>query len=436
MAKKVYKNKLEKERAEKKEARRAQMQRKPRVQGKTRMEKIYEDMGKMSEQDIQNRLDEIAKRKELISKETLGRNGKQGQEEVIDKLKIEYEKLEREEKRLNAYPEVKDQIARIMVYRDKFAARKVVKLQRVQAELAELRNQEARAKQIDEELKKLEEYSEEFSKKQVITEEDKKENLENAKKWNSLIKEKGKLQGSKDNDRIEELKKEERAYLTGRSREDAAISKCNMAWKLLLAGKSWDEISLISAEEAQKRQERSKKEQAEEIHQVVEQGEPQPRNNGDKQEDFSLKLDEKTQEPTSKISFADKHPRLAKIPGVKNFMEKREEAKEAKNLPVAVQKFEEKHPRIAGIPVIGKRIADAINKRAEGKQEAPKQEPPKQEQVAKEPETKKTERDMFIEYLRESVGEGHKKQGKYAKENQQVKQEPQQDSVKKDEVTR
>ena len=445
MAKKVYKNKLEKEKAEKKEARRAQMQRKPRVQGKTRMEKIYEDMGKMSEQDMQNRLAEIAKRKEILGKEMLGRNGKRGQEEIIDKLKIEYEKLEREEKRLNAYPEVKAQIARIMVYRDKFAARKVVKLQRVQAELAELRNQEARAKQIDEELKKLEEYSEEFSKKQVITEEDKKENLENAKKWNSLIKEKGKLQGSKDNDRIEALKKEERAYLTGRSREDAAIGKCNLAWKLLLAGKSWDEISLISAEEAQKRQEKSKKEQAEEIHQAVEkteQVEQQPENKGDKQEDFSLKLDEKTQKPTDKVKFADKHPRLAKIPGVKNFMEKREEAKEAKNLPVAVQKFEEKHPRIAGIPVIGKRIAEAVNKRAEGKQEtkqeAPKQEPPKQEQeqVAEEPETKKTERDMFIEYLRESVGEGHKKQGKYAKGNQQVKQEPQQDSVKKDEVTR
>ena len=436
MAKKVYKNKFEKEKAEKKEARRAQMQRKPRVQGKTRMEKIYEDMGKMSEQDMQNRLAEIAKRKEILGKEMLGRNGKQGQEEVIDKLKTEYEKLEREEKRLQAYPEVKAQIARIMVYRDKFAARKVVKLQRVQAELAELRNQEARAKQIDEELKKLEEYSEEFSKKQVITEEDKKENLENAKKWNSLIKEKGKLQGSKDNDRIEALKKEERAYLTGRSREDAAISKCNMAWKLLLAGKSWDEISLISAEEAQKSQERSKKEQAEEIHQVVEQGEPQPRNNGDKQEDFSLKLDEKTQKPTDKVKFADKHPRLAKIPGVKNFMEKREEAKEAKNLPVAVQKFEEKHPRIAGIPVIGKRIADAINKRAEGKQEVPKQEVVKQEQEVQEPEKKKTERDMFIEYLRESVGEGHKEQGKYGRVQTQEKQTPPQHQDKKEEIAR
>ena len=115
MAKKVYKNKFEKEKAEKKEARRAQMQRKPRVQGKTRMEKIYEDMGKMSEQDMQNRLAEIAKRKEILGKEMLGRNGKRGQEEIIDKLKTEYEKLEREEKRLQAYPEVKAQIARIMV---------------------------------------------------------------------------------------------------------------------------------------------------------------------------------------------------------------------------------------------------------------------------------------------------------------------------------
>ena len=123
MAKKVYKNKLEQEKAERKEARRKQMQGKVRTQEPSRMEKIYAQMGQMSEQEMQNRLNEIAKRKDVITRETLGRNGKDGQEKRIDELKAEYEKLDREEKRLKAYPEVKDQIAKIMVYRDRFAKR-------------------------------------------------------------------------------------------------------------------------------------------------------------------------------------------------------------------------------------------------------------------------------------------------------------------------
>lgn len=431
MAKKVYKNKLEQEKAERKEARRKQMQGKVRTQEPSRMEKIYAQMGQMSEQEMQNRLNEIAKRKDVITRETLGRNGKDGQEKRIDELKAEYEKLDREEKRLKAYPEVKDQIAKIMVYRDRFAKRKEMNLKAAEEELAKATNAELRAKQIDDELKDLEKYSEEFSKKTTITEEDRRENIENAKKWNNLLKEKGKLDGISE--KTSELKAKVDMYRSGRSKEDARINKCNMAWKLLLSGKSWDEISLIAAEEVQKRQ-ASKKEKTEEIKNVIlngndEQGKA-PENGGE----FDLKLEDDKKEET-KSDFDEKHPVLSKIPGLSTAMKKREEAKANKeeqkgeSLPAKVEKFEDKHPRLAKIPFLGKRLAERSNKKSEQKQQ--------DNTTDKAPQTdkKKTERDMFIEYLRESVGDGHTEQGKYATKVQEKTGPQVNKDADKDEMT-
>lgn len=432
MAKKVYKNRLEQEKAERKEARRKQMQGKAKIQGPSRMEKLYAQMGQMSEQEMQDRLAEIAKRKDIISKETLGRNGKDGQEKRIDELKAEYEKLDREEKRLKAYPEVKDQIAKIMVYRDRFIKRKEINFRAAENELAQAKNAEVRAKQIDEELKALEKYSEEFSKKTTITEEDKKENLENAKKWNDLLKEKGKLSNSITSQTIKELEEKVEMYRNGRSKEDSRINKCNMAWKLLLSGKSWDEISLIAAEEVQKRM-AIKAEKAEQIKSEVLNGDGEQGKAPENGSEFELKLEDDDTEKTQS-DFDKKHPVLSKIPGLSGAMKKREEAKankeEQKNqsLPAKVEKFEDKHPRLAKIPFLGKRLASRADKKMAEKAAEEASSAPAQD-------NKKTERDMFIEYLRESVGEGHTEQGKYATKAQE-KAEPQVNKdADKDEMT-
>lgn len=260
MAKKVYKNLLEREREEKK------AQRRPVVQGKKkiktdRMENMYKELAST---DITKRKEEITKRKEEIAarisdmeKEVKGRmtNGKKLSEDIGKKLSKEYDdlkaersKLEKEENKLENFEKVKPQIDRIRGLRDKEIKKKQENYRLAKQELLAKKANTVKKDLNEKEIERLEKENEKILKKKDISDEDYKKLFINTNRQNSLQKENESLDIL-----TSEIEEEVKLYETGKSKEDAVINKCNMAWRMLLAGKSWDEISLIAAEEMQEK---------------------------------------------------------------------------------------------------------------------------------------------------------------------------------------
>lgn len=129
------------------------------------------------------------------------------------------------------------------------------------------------------------------------------------------------------------------------------ISKCNMIWTSLLKGKNWDEIEVILANGDFKGKKgtidkirdlsKAKEEQSNEVDlsevqkqtgrdvsQILDGVDIENDENGEEEEE--LEQEEKSGLPSEVKTFAERHPRLARIPGLARIMDRRDERKREK----------------------------------------------------------------------------------------------------------
>lgn len=403
MAKKVYKNLLEREREEKK------AQRRPVVQGKKkiktdRMEDMYKEL---TSTNITKRKEEITKRKEEIAarisdmeKEVKGRmtNGKKLSEDVGKKLSKEYDdlkaersKLEKERNKLENFEKVKPQIERIRRLRDKEIKRKQENYKLAKEELIAKKANTVKKESNEKEIARLEKENEKILKKKDISDEDYKKLFINTNRQNSLQKENESLDIL-----TSEIEEEVKLYETGKSKEDAVINKCNMAWKMLLAGKSWDEISLIAAEEVQEKNRKKEIEPAvEEIYEEPEFEEYEPENEKEIIDDFEY------EEFGGKASNDEIEADLA------GYVEEHEEENSHVNETIEESEHEEAHENTSTSEEkpkwyqFIKRFKIWNEKRKMAKLSEPEEELEESTdgKMAEKPEN--MQRDAFMEYLRE-----------------------------------
>ena len=265
MSKKVYKNKLERDMEERKEERRKSLGDKTKKSQKSdRMEEMYKKLSSMTEDDIKERKEEIDKKLSNLEKEARGRtdNGRKVEKEVAKHIISEAKKCKKEKEQLENFSKVKNQIQRIRSLRDKTVARRKKNLLKAKQELkdlkAELKEIETKTKKINELTIKVERYQTNFAKDIEITDEDREGYINALKELQSINQENNaQTQANALKTRLKTVEKKVKLYETGKSEEDAVINKCNMAWKMLLAGKSWDEISLAAMEEVKQEEPKS-----------------------------------------------------------------------------------------------------------------------------------------------------------------------------------
>ena len=419
-----------------KEARREEAKKHKKNVKPDRMENIYKELISMSDVDISNRINDINTRTEEIEarrrdifKAVKGITARYGRENIQDRLsslneefeglKKEVSDLRKEKERLERFPEIKNQIVRIKNLRDKTIENKKANLLKAKAELKEaklaLKERENNVKEIEAENKKIEKYQKKFAKNEDIKDEDREEYIASIKRLEVLRED-----TKKEYTPIQELKKnvkdasdKVKLYESGKSKEDSIINKCNMAWKMLLAGKSWDEISLAATYEFGEKEDNKKLDKVEPKKEIIEDIEIEPK------EDVELDLRNEDIKPEQK------KPEIERKPEIKKEEAKVEEIKAEEvsvNLPVEKKSFAEKHPILAKIPFVAK-IADRIAKRREKKayenkedvldkvvyepEKADDLEPEKEyvEEISKEENKEeigsKMQRDAFIEYLKE-----------------------------------
>ena len=438
MAKKVYKNKFQRDEEAKKAARRKTVNKKKntntnRGQDSTKKtEKLFTEMLNMTDAERNERLNEIDIMIARLSKQIEIKEKIKGQEEAVGKLRKEIKRLEGEQRRLEVFPQIKDQVKKIMAIRDRMISKRAKEFELAKRELEEARRKEDRAKEIDDELKELDKYSKNFAQKSKLTDADKTENAEKSKRYNELVKEKEKLGKRGDiKGKVKAAEARVEEFNKGKTRIDTTISKCNMAWKMLFIGKSWDEIALASVEKFANRQ----KEEAEKVD-TQQPTQQQPTQQQPAQQQSTQ------QQPTQQPFFGESEtPKKGEVDLGEVQKEVAEKMKDEK-LPVPKKKFAERFPRISKLPIIGKwiesiadkkineeeriaKIAESLHnpaylsrtkddKDGEAAEKIEVKVPEKTETKAPEKgENKKTDRDLFIEYLRESVGAGHTETEKY-----------------------
>lgn len=261
-------NRLTRDRNKEKELRREayESNKKDRRFEPDRMGTMYIKLMQMSDEEREKRLEEISARKDIIVKEIQGRLGnealdaeklpklldaenlaKRPDAETIAKLKEEGSILSKEQDRLENFAKVKDQLARIMHVRDKAVATKtnIVSKAKKDFEAAKeaLEARKQREIEINEELKTCKDVS-----------------LESMTKMNELLAEKNKLGPIKEYEsKVEKAEARLNEITSRKTKEDLVINKCNMAWRMLLAGKSWDEINLAAIADVEKRQAKANK---------------------------------------------------------------------------------------------------------------------------------------------------------------------------------
>ena len=361
-----------------------------------RMENIYKEIVNMSDaeiekriQEIDNRIHETEDRRRDIFKAVKGISAKEGHENKREKLialnsefedlKKEAEKLKKEKERFINFPEVKVQIARIRNLRDKTKENKKTNLAKAKLDLKQakeaLNKREKNVKEIEAESKKIENYQKKFAKDIDIKDEDREGYIASIKRLEALRDEtKGEFIPIQElKERVKEADKKVKEYQSGKSKEDSIINKCDMAWKMLLAGKSWDEISLAAMEDIKEKRniktetqtekreesfentkieennfeekEMSSKEQIqnEKFEFIKGENKTEDSKQHEEKENVYEKLDDENDEyevvkwgdkskAIRNIGFAERHPRLAKIPFLAKIMDKIEERREKKRI--------------------------------------------------------------------------------------------------------
>ena len=404
---KEYKNKLQRDEEAKKKAREAKL--KSQTKARTnRMEELYKNLSSMSKEDIERRLEEIKKLREPLEKKLMALYTKFGQEkaeEIAPQDIKALKKLNREMKDLENFPKVKSQVEKILSVRDKMAQKKTANIEKIKKFEEDTKDSvkdelKRRKVTLEVQLKRIEKDLEVLNNKENLTPEERKllshkliSKNEVEKKYKDIEKQEKEIKAKTLE--LPELRKQDKNY-------DGIINKCNMAWRMLLEGKSWDEIELASIEDVKKRQ--AKKEQEETKPEETKPEETKPE---------ETKPEETKTEETPK-TFAEKHPRLAKIPGLAKLADrnaKKEEVKEDETKALTTAKFAEKHPRLAKIPGLAK-LADKIAERKQEKESTDETKP--EETKPEETEPVKEQRDAFIQYLRDMAEKGeHTEQGKY-----------------------
>lgn len=518
--KKVYKNLFERQKEEKLEARRKAMEKTKTAPKKDKLEEMYQNLLNMSESDILNRLGEISARKDAIDRTiaSLSEKTEEVRERVTANLEKEKAKLEKEETILKSFSNKEDKIAekiaRTREYRNKLIAQRKINKQAAIEALNKAREELKEAEKLDPEKERkvikaqLDLLSVRYDK--LLQNPNRGENFKTdseklAKEQNELLNRLDELNNetiAKYGERITELKnkvksceKTVKEYETGKSKDDAMINKCNTYWRMLLTGKSPDEISYIVETEEQFRKTGKKVEAKQVEEEIKEMPTEEVKEVPNKEEKETFKVEKKNSETEideytrTKIQevFDRKEPIKATVTRIENDKESEveEEVAEEENhekieikepkkvrfsailnpdkqfegreypeeeaekeepeeeekpesgkeeLPVKYGEFSIAHPILAKIPLlrnIAKRIYDRkayiANTQAELKKnsnpatkqnpETVKQEAKLEEQttqaISKEPETMSSRRNRFIDYLNESVGDGHKTAGRY-----------------------
>lgn len=292
-------------------------------------EKFYEIENKLNIKDkeieglkdsFDNARDE---NKQKALEEALNRAGEEGKILLLEK-----DKLEKEIVNVKNYLKNKDKIEKVIGYKNKIRENLKGKREEKAQLNKDLKSIKAEEKEIDNKLKNPKEL-------------DNNEYNEALKRKEEIKVEKEKLEK-----KIEDLSKSIES-LTGSN------NKCDLVWKNLMLGKSWDEIHLKALEMNKNKQPRQQKEV--------------------RQENTNTEMIEYN-------SFADKHPRLAKIANLfKKIKNKMSKNKEKNDLEV---------------------------------------EGPESEEILEKPTNS---RDAFVDQLRMMVEEDYKQQVRSAK-NEQYKQ--------------
>ena len=399
---KRYKNALEREKEEKKKMRREQMKKQPKKEKISKMQQIFIDLkeiaddktisdeqktAKFLETDAKmaELLVRVSKRREDINKEIVGR-GATMEQESYERLTREDRKLEKEEKVLQNFPKLREQILHIMSIKDDIKEKKVEKADKANVKVAEAKAKVDRAKEVDKKLEEIENKRKEYYKKAELDDNDRKELNDLAIEGNKLLKEKSEMSMEKLEADLKDAKKEANKYKEGKSNEDSMIAKCDMAWKMLAAGKTWDDIVYVKIEDVQERKEESKKQEetakTEETKQEVKPEEVNPVEPTEmSQEEYNAIVEEaKKSEVEYTADDTRNDAEYTTDDTIKeeetNGEEKQEIAEEEKNNLPANQyvPFAERHKIISRIPLLGKRIAKRADEWAMAKQEQERKE--------------------------------------------------------------
>ncbi len=258
-------------------------------------EELFSELVSMSDEERAKRIEEIASERDILRKRIEGK----AEKGISDPESAKRDKeLELEQKRLESVPEVQKQIKRVIEIRDSFVEKKdetvkalrnekrrnndkISKLQKAIDEKTEQNKQtkevaksrvpeiEKRLQEIEAELREFDEYIDyveqndvDMSKEQPRIDELTAKSKTLIAEREGLVKERSNLASTKledevreNEEQVKELKErntqitqELDVYISGRSKEDSVIHKCNMAWMMLLDGKSWDEIKLKAVE--------------------------------------------------------------------------------------------------------------------------------------------------------------------------------------------
>lgn len=259
--------------------------------------------------------------------------------------------------------------------------------------------------QSAEQLEDLRKVSELSNKKTALEEELKKQQ-----------KDKGTIELFAEKKKIEETAKVAKSkislYEKGESEEDRVINRCQEQIDLLLEGKSWKDISRISLEKVYGKQKEelghpeltpeptAEPKQIDEENQEPAQEQAPERKEPDETESQSLIPN------TNRFKF--KHPILAKIPFVARIANRFMDRKRAKRMSEEYDYDEELQEE--NTELSEGNASNAVEEKTEPIQTARLPEETKKEAQ----ESMKDRRDLFAEYLREAVSEGHTEQFKYS----------------------
>ena len=446
-----------------KEARREAAKNHKKVKKADRMENLFKELNDMSNDDMDKRLEEIdtriketEERRKDIYKAVKGITSKEGidnkREKVVslnnefESLKKEAADLKKEKEKIELFPKIKKQIVRIRNLRDKTIEDKKANFKKAKLELkeakAQLKEKEKDIKDIDIESKKIEDYQKKFAKDADILDQDREDYIASIKRLEFLRE-----NTKKDAPVVEELKnkvtelsEKVKTYELGKSVEDSVINKCNMAWKMLLAGRTWDEIMLANVENVKDRQVRAKEEEKkfeielDEESKKLEDREPAAKVKEAAKNDAKTNLNETIYTPEMNID--EKEERVPKYQS--KFAKKEESEKEPEEHNEEVREevksdeeseieeaeyevvkwgdpskalvkrsFAERHPRLAKIPFLAK-IMDKIAERKENKKAKLEGDVPEKSTSEKigdtseeKPQEIMSQRDAFMEYLKE-----------------------------------
>lgn len=257
--------------------------------------------------DIESEIAELDKKIELVDEQL--KNGTFKSKEEYRESEVQKKNLEKDKNELVIFNKNKEKINNILEYKkqltdeikeleesSKIFAKRIelnIEVEKLTNELNELQEEKTKVYQ---ELKNPKISEEEKSKLLQRKAEIGKQIDENNIKFSKNQSEFAKIINMKDEDPTKEIEIKKQK-----------IAKCNMIWKNLLLGKNWDEIGLkldaMNKEYTENNKKSSLKEKMEKIMKET-------------AEELDLEPEEQAKEQNSLIikeSFAEKHPRLAKI---------------------------------------------------------------------------------------------------------------------------